>query len=516
MSAVLEQVKQILEGSVDASVVLDAERRILYYNHAYQELSGLRGRQLSQRVAGGAHCYEIFPLEICENACLGCKAREADRALRVHEIKATRGGDGEEMTFIVAAVPIGGGIVIETYRDVTAEVRIQNRLKVLLDGERRQKELLEEKVKEATNELRQAQGLLVHHEKMSSLGRLVAGIAHELNNPINFVYGNVDFLGEYMEDLLRLVRMIDDTELSDDARTKLDSMKEQIEYDFLVEDSRKLIRSIRAGAERTASIVQDLKTFSRTSGGELQEADIASGIETTLNLIAPLLKNRIEVRRSIEPNLPKLLCNAGHINQVFMNILTNAAQAIAGEGTIDVRIETIELHGDEETSATSTKAGPGAGDTTNSADTDVATSGNHSAMDNTAAGTPGERPADGDGGASKTPSKAIRVVIADSGPGIPDDVIEKITDPFFTTKEVGEGTGLGLWITESIIRAHSGTMRCESVTNEGAVFTVILPVRPRETTKGATGRNNPMRPTTILRTETGDPGGHSAQGNKNV
>lgn len=427
MNAVLEQVKQVLEGSVDAAVVLDAERRILYYNPAYQVLSGLRGRQLSQKVKAGARCFEIFPLEICENQCLGCKARDADRALRVHEIKATRGGDGEEMTFIVAAVPIGDGVVIETYRDVTVDVRIQRRLKVLLEGERRQKELLEEKVKEATQELRQAQAVLVHHEKMSSLGRLVAGIAHELNNPINFVYGNVDFLGEYMEDLLRLVRLVSDAELPEDVRTKFEAMKEQIEYDFLVDDSRKLIRSIRAGAERTASIVQDLKTFSRTSSGELQESDIASGIETTLNLIAPLLKNRVEVRRSIEPNLPRLVCNAGHINQVFMNLLTNAAQAIEGEGSIDVKIDSFE----EE-----------------------------------------------DG------SKAIRVVITDSGPGIADDVIEKITDPFFTTKEVGEGTGLGLWITESIIRAHHGTMECESHIGKGAVFTVILPVRPRNGNRG--------------------------------
>ncbi|MEM9490179.1 MAG: PAS domain-containing protein, partial [Myxococcota bacterium] len=249
MSAVLDQVKQVLEGLVDASVILDADYRILYYNRAYQVLSGLRGRQLSQKVKAGARCFEIFPLEICEEQCLGCKARDADRALRVDEIKATRGGDGEEMTFIVAAVPLGDGVVIETYRDVTADVRIQRRLKVLLEGERRQKELLEEKVRERTNELHQAQAVLVHQEKMSSLGRVVAGVAHELNNPINFVYGNVDFLGEYMEDLLSLVKLIDESQLPDQLREKFDAMKEQIEYDFLVEDSRKLIVSIRAGAE---------------------------------------------------------------------------------------------------------------------------------------------------------------------------------------------------------------------------------------------------------------------------
>jgi PAS domain S-box-containing protein len=436
--AVLEQIKELLEGSVDAAVILDADRRVLYYNRAYEALTGLRGRQLAQRVAAGDRCFEIFPLEICRTDCLGCKARDAGRSLRVDEIKAVR-GDGEELTFIVAAVPVrlddGAAVVIETYRDVTADVRIQRRLKILLERERRAKEDLEEVVRERTQELRQAQAQLVHQEKMSSLGRLVAGIAHELNNPINFVYGNVDFLGQYMEDLLGLVKVIDSADLSEDARTKVAEAKTRIEYDFLVEDWRKLLRSIRAGAERTASIVQDLKTFSR-AGGDLQDADIVAGIETTLNLIAPLLKNRIEVRRRVAPGVPRILCHAGHVNQVFMNILTNAAQAITGEGWIEVIIEPID-----------------------------------------------------DG-------KAVRVAISDSGPGIRPEVMAKITDPFFTTKDVGEGTGLGLWISENIVRAHGGTLEWRNPSDGGAQFVVTLPVRaadsadvlvvtPKEIARGA-------------------------------
>jgi PAS domain S-box-containing protein len=436
--AVLEQIKELLEGSVDAAVILDADRRVLYYNRAYEALTGLRGRQLAQRVAAGDRCFEIFPLEICRTDCLGCKARDAGRSLRVDEIKAVR-GDGEELTFIVAAVPVrlddGAAVVIETYRDVTADVRIQRRLKILLERERRAKEDLEEVVRERTQELRQAQAQLVHQEKMSSLGRLVAGIAHELNNPINFVYGNVDFLGQYMEDLLGLVKVIDSADLSEDARSKVAEAKTRIEYDFLVEDWRKLLRSIRAGAERTASIVQDLKTFSR-AGGDLQDADIVAGIETTLNLIAPLLKNRIEVRRRVAPGVPRILCHAGHVNQVFMNILTNAAQAITGEGWIEVIIEPID------------------------------------------------------------DSKAVRVAISDSGPGIRPEVMAKITDPFFTTKDVGEGTGLGLWISENIVRAHGGTLEWRNPSDGGAQFVVILPVRaadsadvlvvtPKEIARGA-------------------------------
>jgi PAS domain S-box-containing protein len=416
----LEQLKQLLEGSVDAAVVLSTDRRILYYNRAYEASTGLRGRQLAQKVAAGAKCFEVFPLEICQNDCLGCKARDVGRSLRVDEIKAVR-GDGEEMTFIVAAVPVslddGTMVIIETYRDVTADVRIQRRLKVLLERERQAKQNLEEIVRERTTELRQAQATMVHQEKMSSLGRLVAGIAHELNNPINFVYGNVDFLGQYMEDLLALVEQLDGAELPDEIRRQFEEAKDKIEYEFLVEDWRKLLRSIRAGAERTASIVQDLKTFSRTGGGELQETDLVAGIETTLNLIAPLLKNRIEVKRMISPGVPRILCNAGHVNQVFMNILTNAAQAIGGEGWIEVRIGQVD-----------------------------------------------------DG-------RSVEVAVTDSGPGIRPEAMAKITDPFFTTKDVGEGTGLGLWISENIVRAHGGTLKWSNAPGGGAVFVVTLPIR---------------------------------------
>lgn len=428
MNDVLEHVKALLEGSVDAAVILDPDRRLLYYNRAYEALSGLRGRQLAQRVKEGARCYEIFPLEICESDCVGCKARDYGRPLRVDEIRALRGEQGssdetERLTFIVAAVPLENGCMIETYRDVTADVRIQRRLKVLLERERRAKEILEEQVRERTSELKQAQAQLVHQEKMSGLGRLVAGIAHELNNPINFVYGNVDFLGQYMEDLLSLVRMVDATDLPEELRSGFEDLKEKIEFDFLVDDSRKLIRSIRSGAERTASIVQDLKTFSRTGGGELQEADVVAGIETTLNLIAPLLKNRVSVERNFAPDLPKLVCNAGHINQVFMNILTNSAQAIEGEGWIRVKIDRTD---------------------------------------------------DGEG---------LRVSITDSGPGINPEVIDRIADPFFTTKEVGEGTGLGLWISENIVRAHAGKLSYFSKEGEGATFVVELPIRAPESAK---------------------------------
>ena len=412
--------RELLEGSIDAAVILDRDRRIVYYNRAYEAACRLTGRELARRVAEGVRCYDVFALEVCASACVGCRARDARRPVRVDEILVVR-DDGEEQTVIVSAVPLGEDYIVESYRDVTAEMRIQRRLKVLLEKERRAKGDLEEMMEERTRELRHAQAQLVLQEKMSTLGRLVAGMAHELNNPINFVYGNVDFLAQYFDDLLLVVHTVDQHEsLPPDLRAELDAVKQRIEFDYLIEDSHKLLTSIRNGAERTAAIVRDLRNFSRTGAGDMVETDVIAGIETTLNLISPLHRDRIAIDRDYQSGLPKLVGNAGHINQVFMNILTNAAQAIHGAGTIRIAVAS----GEED---------------------DV---------------------------------PVMRVAISDSGEGIAPDVRERIMDPFFTTKGVGEGTGLGLWITDSIVRAHGGKLLCESEVGAGSTFTVILPLRP--------------------------------------
>jgi two-component system, NtrC family, sensor kinase len=336
-------------------------------------------------------------------------------------------GDGEAITLSVVAAPIGDGLIVEVYRDTTADVRIQRKYKSLLGHERRAKELLEQEVRSRTaelsataEELKRTHAQLIHQEKMSGLGRLVAGIAHELNNPINFVYGNVDFLGSYMDGLLSLVALYESgaAALPAELREEIRRRKEEIEFDFLLQDSKKLIRSIRSGAERTASIVRDLKVFSHTSTGRMREADLVAGVETTLNLLAPLLKNRIRVVKEFAEPHPRIVCQAGHINQVMMNVLTNAAQAIEGEGTITVSVRPVH-HG-----------------------------------------------------------QSIEIRIRDTGRGIPAEIQGEIFDPFFTTKDVGEGTGLGLAISESIVRAHGGTIEFESAVGKGSTFVITLPVRP--------------------------------------
>ena len=334
----------------------------------------------------------------------------------VEEDAMATGPDASVLTLMVTATS-EEGYIVETYRNVESPFEVASQLTDQLTREREAKASLEETIKDRTEQLNAVHAQLVLQEKMSALGRLVAGVAHELNNPINFVYGNVEHLDTYVQDLLSLVEFVDSHDENAGAlRAGFEKKKAEIGYDFLVNDCTKLIESVRIGAERSAEIVRDLKNFSRTGASTFHKFDLIRGLESTLNLIGPLIKGRIEIRRKYADEIPQVFCNAGHINQVFMNLLANAAQAIDGEGWIEIAIDVIDS------------------------------------------------------------GQSVRIQVADSGHGITEEDRAKITDPFFTTKGVGEGSGLGLWITLGIVNRHGGLLVCESEPGNGAVFTVTLPV----------------------------------------
>ncbi len=255
---------------------------------------------------------------------------------------------------------------------------------------------LEARVEERTRELRDTQGQLVQSEKMRSLGQLVAGVAHELNNPIGFVHANLQLLEEYVERLMR-------SDL-DSARRR--RTREAIE---------KLLSRSREGTERVKQIVQDLRTFSRTDQAELQQVSLNDAIDRTLALMEPRLKGGVAIERDFGA-LPEVRCYAGQLNQVFMNLLMNACDAMEGRGTIAIRTRR-----------------------------------------------------DGDG---------VVLEFHDDGPGMTPEVKSRIFEPFFTTKPVGKGTGLGLSLSHGIIERHGGTMGVESEPGEGAHFTIRLPLEP--------------------------------------
>ena len=266
----------------------------------------------------------------------------------------------------------------------------------------------------AYRNLTHAQEQLIQSEKMASLGLLVAGVAHELNNPISYVHSNLEFVEEYTERLAGIIEAYKGANNPEDqGRRRGDEQKKTAKFEATLTTLKELITSCKEGAERVKKIVMDLRTFSRTDDIGLVPTDLHEGIESTLNLLAKQYKERIAVHRDYG-TLPKVECYPGQINQVLMNLLQNAAQAIPGKG--DVWIKT------------------------------------------------------------KSEGGWAIIVIRDNGIGIAEQNLAKIFDPFFTTKPVGMGTGLGLSITYGIIEKHEGRIRVTSKVNEGTEFTVELPV----------------------------------------
>ncbi|HEY9786568.1 MAG TPA: GAF domain-containing sensor histidine kinase [Candidatus Obscuribacterales bacterium] len=285
-------------------------------------------------------------------------------------------------------------------------------------------------------ELRAMQSQLIHQEKMASLGRLVAGIAHELNNPINFVHGNLPYLREYFEDLKRLIGALD--ELPETHREEFIERKRELRYDFLVTDLDHIIADLNEGAERIRYIVRNLRSFSRLDEAELKEASLKEGLESTLKILSQYYgRDKIPVDTDFA-DLPAILCYPGQLNQVWMNLLSNAAEAVQGQPGAKVTIKT-----------------------------------------------------------EKRDNKVV-VIIQDNGPGIEPSVQSKIFEPFYTTKPVGQGTGLGLSICHSIIERHGGQIWCESVINEGTKFIVEIPVYAHPSdlanARGAKGQDIPFEP----------------------
>lgn len=318
-------------------------------------------------------------------------------------------------------------------QEVLARVKLHLKIRYMSQQLASQNQILETKVAERTahlnqalTDLQQAQLQLIQSEKMSSLGQLVAGIAHEINNPINFIYGNIDHAQLYTSQLLEIIDLYQAN--YPEATKEIEEKMEEYELEFMRDDFVKIVSSMKIGAERIREIVLSLRNFSRMDESDTKQADIHEGIDSTLLILRHRLKSKTDPKsvKIIKEygELPLIECYPGPLNQVFMNLLANAIDSVEEmaeklnyqkQPTIIIKTETVDQHW-------------------------------------------------------------VKITISDNGMGIPDAIQARIFNPFYTTKPVGKGTGMGLAICYTIVvDKHHGTMECQSKLGEGAQFIITIP-----------------------------------------
>jgi two-component system, NtrC family, sensor kinase len=284
------------------------------------------------------------------------------------------------------------------------------------DLERQNIELSERKA-----ELERLQAQIVHSEKMAGLGQLAAGIAHELNNPAGFIYGNMDLIRGYLGRLELVLSIYERTKLPETEAAELEITKKEIGYDLLLPDLRSMIADCLEGAERIRDVVQNLRLFSRLDDAEFKHIDLHESLDSTIRLLSRYYGvGAVRLVRNYG-RLPLINCYAGQLNQVWTNLLVNAAQSIKGQGEVTV---STAVEGD-----------------------------------------------------------SVIIIISDTGCGIEAEYLNRIFDPFFTTKPIGEGTGLGLSISYGIIEKHGGTISVNSVRGMGTTFRISIPIEKPEENK---------------------------------
>ncbi|MEI6875162.1 MAG: ATP-binding protein, partial [Spirochaetota bacterium] len=387
----------ILIVDIDDGSILDANPSVLeLYGIKRDELPGLSLADISEPRSGGDS--QDWPARM---------ARAAGGAPQFFELRA-RHRSGErfwsEISMLRASID-GRDRLVLVARDISQRKEQEQELVAALEYQRQLNKRLEE-----------AQNQLLQSEKMASLGQLAAGVAHEINNPVGFVNSNLSTLKRYFADLLQLLSLYeqDEGELSPTTHAEVAALKDKIDVAYVREDVANLMTESIDGLQRVKRIVQDLKDFSHVGESEKQLANLERGLDATLNMVWNELKYKAEIVKEYA-GLPDIECISMQINQVFMNLLVNAAQAIEVRGRITVRT-----------------------------------------------GQLGEE---------------VWIEVEDSGCGIPAENLKRIFDPFFTTKPVGKGTGLGLSLSYGIVQRHHGRLVVSSEPGKGTVFRVWLPLR---------------------------------------
>lgn len=418
--------------SVEAGIVAcDASGTLSLFNRATREFHGLPAEPLPPE-----QWSQYYNLYLPDGRPMTMEDIPLFRALRgevvenVEMVIAPRTGTPRTLLANGRMIVDGAGHclgAVVAMHDITQRKAAEMALRESEQALRSQAHRLEE----ALRDLQRTQTHLVQSEKMSSLGQLVAGIAHEINNPINFIYGNLAPASQYVEDLLHLVEQF--RQHYPTPPLEIQDEIEAMDLEFVTEDLPKLVASMRVGADRIRQIVLSLRTFSRVDESECKAVDIHDGIDSTLMILQNRLKakaGQMNIQLVKEyGELPKVECYAGQLNQVFMNLLSNAIDALEER--------------DSERSAASIAQEP--------SQITITT--------------------------RSLSESAIAISIRDNGPGISASVQERIFSPFFTTKPIGKGTGLGLSISyQIVVDRHGGTMACISETGQGTEFVIEIPV----------------------------------------
>ena len=397
----------------------DRDSRFLFGNNRMARLAGV---ETPPQLIGKTD-YDFFPAELAAKYFADEKqVMDSGQSLFDYEELVEDQDTGELGWTVTTKVLLRGadgavnGIVGIGY-DITQRKQMEERLRertqeleeanARLEAEKEQQQVLIRKLSDM-------QGQLLQSEKMASIGLLAAGVAHEINNPLAFISSNFGALERDAKDILKLISAFEGVEglLPGDARAPVAFMKEDIGLDDIRQDLDALFAESREGLQRVKHIVQNLKDFSRPGGTEKEMADLEQGLDSTLNVAWNEIKYKADVVKEYA-GVPELYCLPSQINQVFLNLLINAAHAIEGKGTIIVRT------GHDE--------------------------------------------------------KVVWVEIEDNGCGIAPAHLDHIFEPFFTTKPVGKGTGLGLSIVYGIVQGHQGTIGVKSEVGKGTVFRVALP-----------------------------------------
>ena len=308
---------------------------------------------------------------------------------------------------------VNDSMMAELFLNEISNVRERKRLTRQLQREKAEQARLLEEVS-------RTQGQLLQSEKMASVGQLAAGVAHEINNPVGYINSNIGSMQNYINDILKLLDQYHGFEqyLPDDKRQEITRIRDAADLEFMRQDIGDLVRESIEGVSRVKQIVNNLKDFSRVDEAEWAWADLHQCIDSTLNIAQNEIKYKADVTRNYG-DIPQVWCIASQINQVILNLLVNAAQAIKEHGTITISTQKFD-------------------------------------------------------------NEHVQIMVADTGCGIPADIVKRIFDPFFTSKPVGQGTGLGLSLSYGIIEKHHGKIDVASEVGKGTIFTITLPIKQQE------------------------------------